>query len=234
VRGKGYGDDVSAAAGVEHFEESARLSRGQSDRAIYETVAAVLARRGAVGDLLVDVGCGGGRLWQHLRGRYARCVGVDLIRYEGLPDEVEFRRAELNREPVPLPDDCADAVVAVETIEHLENPRAFVRELARLVRPGGWVVVTTPNQQSFLSLLTLVVKGRFSAFQDAHYPAHLTALLEIDLRRIAAECGLAETEVVYTGAGRVVLTPFHYPRTLARLAPRLCSDNLVLLGRKRA
>lgn len=227
---------MSTATGVGRvdFEESARLSRGQSDRAIYETVVAALARREAVGELLVDVGCGGGRLWRYLRGRYGRCVGVDLIRYEGLPGEVEFRRAELNREPAPLPDACADAVVAVETIEHLENPRAFVRELARLVRPGGWVVVTTPNQQSFLSLLTLVVKGRFSAFQDAHYPAHLTALLDVDLRRIAAECGLAEVEVVYTGNGRIVLTPFHYPRLLAKLAPQLCSDNLVLLGRRRA
>jgi 2-polyprenyl-3-methyl-5-hydroxy-6-metoxy-1,4-benzoquinol methylase len=227
---------MSAAPAVERvsFEESARLSRGQSDAAVYETVAAALARRGAGSGLLVDVGCGGGRLWRYLRGRYARCVGVDLIRYEELPAEVEFKLAELNGETVPLPDACADAVVAVETIEHLENPRAFVRELARLARPGGWVVVTTPNQQSLLSLLTLVVKGRFNAFQDANYPAHLTALLEIDLRRIAAECGLADVEVVYTGDGRVVLTPFHYPRPLARLLPRLCSDNVVLLGRRRA
>ena len=227
---------MSAADAVERvdFEEAARLSGGQSDCAVYESVAAALARRGARGDLLVDVGCGGGRLWQHLRGRYARCVGVDLVRYEGLPAEVEFVCAELNRDPAPLADSCADAVVAVETIEHLENPRAFVRELVRLVRPGGWVVVTTPNQQSFLSLLTLVVKGRFSAFQDASYPAHLTALLEIDLRRIAAECGLDEVEAVYTCDGRVVLTPFHYPRALAKLVPRLCSDNLVLLARRRA
>ena len=226
---------MSAATGVERvdFEESARLSRGQSDRAVYETVASALARLGAGGELIVDVGCGGGRLWQYLRGRYARCVGVDLIRYEELPDEVEFERAELNRESVSLPDACADAVVSVETIEHLENPRAFVRELVRLARPGGWVVVTTPNQRSFLSLLTLVLKGRFSAFQDVNYPAHLTALLEVDLRRIAAECGLSDVEVVYTGDGRVVLTPFHYPRALSKLAPRLCSDNLVLLGRRR-
>jgi 2-polyprenyl-3-methyl-5-hydroxy-6-metoxy-1,4-benzoquinol methylase len=227
---------MSAAAGFDRtgFEESARLSRGQSDEAVYEAVASALARREAGGDLLVDVGCGGGRLWRYLRGRYARCAGVDLIHYEELPAEVEFTRAELNGEPVPLPDACADAVVAVETIEHLENPRAFVRELARLARPGGWVVVTTPNQQSLLSLLTLVVKGRFSAFQDASYPAHLTALLEVDLRRIADECGLAETEVIHTCDGRVVLTPFHYPRAVARLAPRLCSDNVVLLGRRRA
>ena len=84
-----------------------------------------------------------------------------------------------------LADQFADVVAAVEVVEHLENPRAFCRELARIVKPGGWVVVTTPNQLSLLSLLTLVVKQRFSAFQDVSYPAHITALLETDLRRIA-------------------------------------------------
>ena len=94
------------------------------------------------------------------------------------------------------------------------------------------MLVTTPNQRSFLSLLTLVVKGRFSAFQDVHYPAHLTALLEIDLRRIAAESGFVDVSVKYSRSGRVVLTPWHYPRALAGLTPRACSDNLLLVGTK--
>ena len=213
-------------------EESARMSAGASERAIYEAVARALAERGAGGELLADVGCGVGGLWPHVRGRFTHCVGVDVVRYEELPGEIEFRHADLNAERVPLPGECADAVVSVETIEHLENPRAFVRELARIARPGGLVVLTTPNQLSFLSLLTLVFKRRFAHFQDAHYPAHLTALLEVDLRRIASECGLVEVEIVYTLRGRIVLTPLHYPRALARLAPRLCSDNLVLVGRR--
>jgi 2-polyprenyl-3-methyl-5-hydroxy-6-metoxy-1,4-benzoquinol methylase len=120
----------------------------------------------------------------------------------------------------------------VEVIEHLENPRAFVRELARIVRPGGWVVVTTPNQLSALSLLTLAVKGRFSAFQDASYPAHRTALLEIDLRRILAECGLGDLAVTYTALGRLPLSAWHYPEAVARLAPRWLSDNIVIAGRR--
>jgi hypothetical protein len=101
-----------------------------------------------------------------------------------------------------------------------------------VVRPGGWVVVTTPNQLSVLSLLTLVTKQRFSAFQDNAYPAHRTALLEVDLRRIFAECGLDEVEVRYTCSGRVPLTAMHYPRGVSRLWPRGLSDNLVVTGRK--
>lgn len=214
------------------IETRARRSGGTSHAAIYETVARSLEKREARGDLLVDAGCGEGNLWPYVRGRFARCVGLDAVRYEALPDEIEFMRADLNAPRIAAPEAFADAVVSVETIEHLENPRAFMRELVRMTKPGGWVLVTTPNQLSFLSLLTLVLKRRHSAFQDVHYPAHLTALLEVDLRRIAAECGLAEVEIEYTRAGRMALTPWHYPRFASRLSPRLFSDNVLLIGRR--
>jgi len=227
---------TSAAVGIREtlVEERARLSGGASGAAIYAMVARALERRGIEGGIFYDVGCGAGGLWPHVGARFGRYVGVDAVRYEALRAEVEFERADLDRLPTPLPAESADVAASVETIEHLENPRAFVREMSRLTKPGGWVVVTTPNQLSLLSLMTLVCKGRFNQFQEADYPAHLTALLEVDLRRIAAECGLEDVAVEYSGEGRVVFTPRHYPRALASLAPRLFSDNLLLIGRKRA
>jgi hypothetical protein len=94
-------------------------------------------------------------------------------------------------------------------------------------------VVTTPNQLSVLSLITLVTKRRFSAFQDSHYPAHRTALLESDLCRAAGEAGLDVVAVVYSLHGRLPLAPWHYPTAVARLAPRALSDNLMVVARKR-
>jgi 2-polyprenyl-3-methyl-5-hydroxy-6-metoxy-1,4-benzoquinol methylase len=193
-------------------------------------VAAVLRER-AAGGILADIGCGGGNLWRDLSPMFAGCLGVDAVRYNDLPSDVTFTAADLDRLPLPLEDGCADVVAAVETIEHLENPRAFCRELARLAKPGGWVVVTTPNQLSLLSLMTLVAKQRFSAFQDAAYPAHRTALLEIDLRRIASECSLQEVDVRFTAWGRLPLSAAHYPGWLARRFPRALSDNVVMIGR---
>jgi 2-polyprenyl-3-methyl-5-hydroxy-6-metoxy-1,4-benzoquinol methylase len=214
-------------------ETRARQSLGTSDAAIYQMVADVFHERDLRGDVLVDLGCGTGELWSYARERFARYVGVDAVRYGGLPEATDFHLADLDLSKTSLPAECADAVASVETIEHLENPRAFMRELVRLVKPGGCVVVTTPNQLSWLSLLTLVIKKRFSAFQDVHYPAHLTALLEVDLRRIAAECGLTDVEIKYSLQGRILLTPWHYPRVLARVFPRALSDNLILIGTKR-
>jgi 2-polyprenyl-3-methyl-5-hydroxy-6-metoxy-1,4-benzoquinol methylase len=192
----------------------------------------LLAERSAAG-VLADIGCGSGNLWRELGASFSRWIGVDAVRYEAVPQDVEFIPADLDRLPLPLADGSADVVAAVEVIEHLENPRAFCRELIRVARPGGWVVVTTPNQLSLLSLLTLFVKQRFSAFQDSSYPAHITALLEADLRRIARECALEQIEVRYTAEGRVPGTAAHYPAALSAVFPRLLSDNVVLIGRTR-
>ena len=105
-------------------------------------------------------------------------------------------------------------------------------KLVRLAAPGGWIVVATPNQPSLLSLVSLVIKHRFQAFQDVHYPAHLTALLEIDGRCIAAECGLTSVAIEYTYSGRTPLTARQYPRLLSRRWPRALSENVLLIGQR--
>jgi 2-polyprenyl-3-methyl-5-hydroxy-6-metoxy-1,4-benzoquinol methylase len=196
-------------------------------------VAKALDKRHA-GGLLIDVGCGVGNLWPFVRRRFSEYVGVDVVRYKDFPQDAAFSQSDFDSGSVSLADGSADVVAAVEVIEHIENPRSFMRELVRLVKPGGWVIVTTPNQLSFLSLLTLVIKHRFSAFQDVHYPAHLSALLEVDLVRMAAECKLIDVSIVFSYSGRLVLTPWHYPRLLARCFPRTLSDNVLLIGRKPA
>lgn len=204
---------------------------GRARTRFYAAVRSLAVACGASG-LLVDVGCGTGNLWRALAPLFTACIGVDTVRYYCLPAGVDFRQADLDRDRLPVDDGVAGVCAAVETIEHLENPRALVRELTRVCRSGGWVIVTTPNQLSVLSLLTLIVKQRFPAFQDASYPAHRTALLEVDLRRIAAECGLTDVRILFTMRGRVPLSGAHYPVAIARLFPRGFSDNVVLMARK--
>lgn len=211
--------------------EVAALSKGTSAGPILEAGIRVLDARAGVMKRLVDVGCGAGDLLRAL-GKRVRCyIGVDLLRYDQFPnDSANFVAADLNSR-IPLEDASADVVVALETIEHLENPRAFVRELVRLARPGGLVLITTPNQLSLLSKLTLLVKNRFNAFTDRDYPAHITALLESDLLRIAVECGLADIQVTFTDRGRIPGTAFSWPSGLG-FRGRLFSDNLLMSGVK--
>ncbi|HVE84614.1 MAG TPA: methyltransferase domain-containing protein [Myxococcales bacterium] len=210
----------------------AALSLGHSDARLHRWAAALLAEAGA-GGTAVDVGCGSGALAPLLLARFDRYVGCDVVAYPGFPahGQARFVAADLNRPPYPLEDASADAAVSVETIEHLENPRALVRELARVVRPGGVVLLTTPNQLSLLSKLTLLTRNQFNAFQEAPglYPAHITALVEEDLRRIARECGLEEIEIRYSGSGRVPFTRAHWP---FGLGGRAFSDNVALRARR--
>jgi 2-polyprenyl-3-methyl-5-hydroxy-6-metoxy-1,4-benzoquinol methylase len=226
--------DLSGMADAAGVEERARQSKGTSSDAIMQMVTRALDTRKIAGGCLVDVGCGAGNLYPHVRQRFDRYIGVDVVRYEGFPAQAEFCKLDLDSGQMPVADGSADVVAAIEVIEHLENPRDFMRKLARMVRPGGWIIVTTPNQLSFVSLANLVVRQRFLAFQDVHYPAHLTALLEIDLRRIAAESHLSEVGFEYSHCARFPLTPWVYPQWVARQWPRGFSENLLLIGQRKA
>jgi 2-polyprenyl-3-methyl-5-hydroxy-6-metoxy-1,4-benzoquinol methylase len=215
--------------------ERAAMSQGASGAPIGELVERFVRASGPRFGTLVDVGCGRGAMATRLDGAYERYVGCDLVSYDGFPHapNVDFVSADLNRAPFPLADGSADIVISVETIEHLENPRAFVRELVRIVRPGGRVVVTTPNQLSWLSMLTLLTKQQHNAFQEAPglYPSHITALLEEDLVRIARECGLESIEIHHPGKGRIPMTSRSWPEWLP-LNGRRFSDNVMLTAVK--
>jgi 2-polyprenyl-3-methyl-5-hydroxy-6-metoxy-1,4-benzoquinol methylase len=211
----------------------ARQSEGDSEPAVHRLIARVIESLNLRGELMIDVGCGQGKLWALLSARFGRCIGVDAVRYPGLPSDMEWYETQLDSHAIPLPSGVADVVVCSETIEHVENPRALVRELSRLAKPEAWVIVTTPNQLSLSSLATLVVKHRFSYFQDVHYPAHLTALLEVDLTRMAAECGLTDSTIEYTLSGRIPFTGRHYPKFLSKFFPRALSDNVLVAARNR-
>lgn len=213
-------------------EARARESGGTSADAIYQTVAQLVHDNNVSGHLY-DIGCGTGALRAFVGSWCSGYTGVDAVPYDLFPPDVQFLCANLDATRWPIADGVSDITVSVETIEHLENPRAFFRELTRITRPGGLIVVTTPNQLSLLSKLTFVVNNQFNAFQERPglYPAHRTALLEIDLIRIASELGLEFTRISYTGTGRIPGTSAKWPRWLP-LPVRTFSDNVLLSARR--
>jgi 2-polyprenyl-3-methyl-5-hydroxy-6-metoxy-1,4-benzoquinol methylase len=215
---------------IADVHQRALASRGISTSPVYAMVRRILLERGTRG-VLLDVGCGTAALHTVIADCVDEYLGADVVRYPDYPDSLAFHPVNLDAQQVELPAAVADIVVCAETIEHLENPRALWRELTRLARPGGLVLVTTPNNLSLLSKTCLLLKNQFVMFQDGDYPAHITPILEMDLMRMARESGVRDITVHYSGRGRMPGTPWHWPRWLG-LRGRAFSDNVAIAARK--
>lgn len=211
--------------------ERAALSKGSSSDAIYRLVERAAGDRHYAS--VIDVGCGSAAISRRLRDRFDHYTGCDVVAYDGFPTEnwAAFSKIDLEHQPYAIDDASADLVLCIEVIEHVENPRALMRELVRIAKPGARIIVTTPNQLSLTSKLCLVVRDEFLAFQESAglYPAHITALVERDLRHIAAECQLENIAIHYSNSGRAPFTPRHWPKALKG---RWFSDNVLLTAIK--
>ena len=215
------------------IEKRAFSTHGTSTSTLYRRVTEILSRRTSLSrNRILDLGCGTAELRNYVAPLFKEYVGADLVRHQNLPPDVEFCQINLDSEPFALPSESFDAVVGIEVIEHLENPRLLVREMCRLCKKGGIIVITTPNQLSLLSKGTLLLKNEFNAFRNSSYPAHITALLEVDLLRISRECGLVETQIDYSQEGRIPFTSLHFPKWISHLLDRQFSDQVILSGIK--
>lgn len=93
----------------------------------------------------LDLGCGTGHAAQFLAEH--RTVGVDLDAGALLGQERPTVRADLRR--VPFSDGAFDSVVCLHAVEHVPDPERVVAECHRVLRPGGALVMSTPNRLTF-------------------------------------------------------------------------------------
>jgi 2-polyprenyl-6-hydroxyphenyl methylase/3-demethylubiquinone-9 3-methyltransferase len=139
------------------------------------------------GAVLVDLACGGGLMAPHVAPLGYRHVGVDL----GVPG-LELARARGVRVvrgsvlAVPLADGCADVVVAGEILEHVEDDVAVLAECARLLRPGGTLVIDAVADTWLAALVAVRIAERLPGGppRGLHDPA-----LFVDRRRLLAAAG---------------------------------------------
>lgn len=185
---------------------------------------------------LLDVGCGSGKFLAAMRQLGWRTSGVEFN-----PLAVEFcRRAGLDVHPGELreaefADALFDAITANHVIEHIAEPRAFLAEIARVLKPGGTLYLRTPNSRAL---------GRpwFGACWFANdIPRHLILYHKQNLARLAADAGLQRQKASTRSTPKILLNSWDAcrgapgkpsrKRPLRRLPGKLYAAVSSLVGR---
>jgi 2-polyprenyl-6-hydroxyphenyl methylase/3-demethylubiquinone-9 3-methyltransferase len=146
---------------------------------------------------VLDLGCGNG--W--LTAALSRCgfdvTGLDSSRSgiaiaRGAHRDVAFRQADALLPPAPELQGRFDAVVAVEAVDHVSQPRVLLQHALTMLRPGGLLVVTTPYHGYFKNL-GLALSGRFDRRLHAlEVHGRLKFFSRQTLTALVAECGYAD------------------------------------------
>jgi SAM-dependent methyltransferase len=210
---RSYSDQIdSAGASMEEIVECA-LSAAQPERGLS----------------WLDIGCGRGDLLRRIRDEWqpAELHGIDPIDWldPELRADVEFHTiAAEDADELPT----VDRVLLVEVIEHLEAPWTALRKAARLVAPGGRIVLSTPNLATLRNRLELGLRGHLTSFRPDYQP-HVSPALPHVSARILTEEGLEVEPAVFAGSDVISMSGGRvWPATIRRRYPRLTSVSIAI------
>jgi 2-polyprenyl-3-methyl-5-hydroxy-6-metoxy-1,4-benzoquinol methylase len=226
-------DDLKFRYGQNYFEYELRneenffnlMKLGLQDIRFFERTSA-LDRGGK----FLDVGCATGMLLGYMRERGWNVQGVELCR-ESAEHGMRARNLDIfvgTLEQAGFPDSSFSVVHFSHLIEHVPDPKAFFLEIRRILVPGGYVVVVTPNINGLQARL---FRERWrSAIAD-----HLTLFSKTTLRRMLCCTGYQVLQTVTWGGLAKGSVPAVVKRPVDFLAKRTgFGDVVLMLARKPA
>jgi SAM-dependent methyltransferase len=178
---------------------------------------------------ILDVGCATGRLLKHFKDAGWDTAGAELCRESA---EYGNREYGVNISAAPLeqsgfPDGNFSVVHASHLIEHVDDPAAFAREVARVLVPGGVFICVTPSTDGFQAGLL------GSAWRSA-IPDHVTLFGRRTLIRLLRDAGL-RAETVKTWGGLAAGTaPGWLKKPFDRLAKKCNFGDVMLVVARKA
>jgi len=149
----------------------------------------------AAGRLVVDCGCGAGFALDVLAGRGWRPVGIEP---SPAGAAIAARRGHVvvrgSASVLPAASRVAGAVVLLDVLAHLDDPSAALRETARVLAPGGRVLVKTPHRPAWAYRLATCLPGRV-ARGILHLPHQRYAVSRAGLVALLTAAGFGSVEV---------------------------------------
>lgn len=158
----------------------------------------------------LDVSAGWGDLIRKLHAERPRilseaCDYPIAPELEGIP----VKEVNLHKEALPYDDDRFDLVTCTEVFEHLENHRPVLREIFRILKPGGIAAISMPNILSFRSRLKFLARGTYEYFDPlptardlgSHsWMRHINPVTFYHLALAMVDCGF---ENIRTHSGKI-------------------------------
>ena len=137
---------------------------------IFRSVTEAWFHEEGLGKRMLDLSCGGGETSSMLASRGFQVVATDYSPPPPMKGPIHRVGGVNLNEYLPFRSATFDAVNLIEVIEHIEHQAQLIREIARVLKGGGVVVISTPNVLNVLSrlrfLFTGFVRGRV---RPAHY-----------------------------------------------------------------
>lgn len=211
------------------LEEPVSMAGAGTHDAVLELVRRLLPAPASV----LDLAAGQGAFSVKLRELGHNVHAVDVSRDNWKAADIPLAVANLDSEfasTISSAGERFDAIAAIEIVEHLENPFRFIRECAKLLKPGGLLFLTSPNVEAVSSRVMFLYTGRligFGAYETVR-PAHITPIFKWKLDMMLDEAGL---EIVHESYNRVLpISNGRIKPTIAAFIARLLAP--VLKGDK--
>lgn len=198
---------------------------GSSHAVILEMIA------GLQGCRILDLGCSGGLFAAHARAAGHEVTGIDYLEIPGVRERTDhFVQASLEDGIPAEAGDGFDVIVAADVIEHLSQPAEVLREMCRVLRPGGQVLLSVPNFAHWYPRMR-VMAGLFGYDRRGILDeTHLRFFTRATLRRLVRASGFDVLEERATGLplraiseadGRKLRIVRKTDRSLVRVRPTL-------------
>lgn len=145
---------------------------------------------------ILDVGCGMGWLIRRLKeAGFLNIQGCDWTQRSF--ENFDYRRTDLNQDGLRAYETASlDCVTCSDVIEHMENPSFLLREISRVLRPGGAAFITVPNHQNFFERLAFLFTGNSTRFRTESPGefGHISLLTSDILSSLLKRAGLSLKE----------------------------------------